>query len=83
MPPSRFPRTPLSPPMSRRPPLTHTPRPSDENLMAPHRVVHHAVLRLYEDLVAPCSNAKGGSRIAVLDSSLASTRRACTMCGRN
>ena len=37
---------PVSTHVSPRPPLTHTPRPSDENLMAPHRVVHHAVLPL-------------------------------------
>jgi hypothetical protein len=38
--------------VSLRTPLADTPRPSDENLMAPHRVIHHAVLRLYEALVS-------------------------------
>lgn len=38
--------------ISPRPPLADPPWPRDESLGASHRVVHHAVLRLYEDLVS-------------------------------
>ncbi len=40
-------------------PLTDTPWPSDESLMAPHRVVHSAVMRLYEDLVCALLQREG------------------------
>jgi class 3 adenylate cyclase/predicted ATPase len=39
--------------------LADTPRPSDGNLMAPRRVVHSAVMRLYEDLVSALLQREG------------------------
>ena len=45
--------------VSPRPPLADTPRPRDENLVASQRVVHHAVLRLYEDLVSALLQREG------------------------
>jgi class 3 adenylate cyclase/predicted ATPase len=55
---------PVSPHVSPWPPLTSTPlattpQPSDENLMVPQRVVHHAVMRLYEDLVSALLQREG------------------------
>jgi class 3 adenylate cyclase/predicted ATPase len=41
------------------PPLAETPRPRDEHLLASHRVVHHAVMRLYEDLVSALLQREG------------------------
>jgi predicted ATPase/class 3 adenylate cyclase len=40
-------------------PLANTPRPRDENLLAPHRVVQGAVMRLYEDLVSALLQREG------------------------
>jgi Adenylate and Guanylate cyclase catalytic domain len=45
--------------VSPRPPLADTPQPHDESLLAPHRVVHHAVMRLYEDLVSALLQREG------------------------
>jgi hypothetical protein len=49
----------LSPHVSPRLPLADTPQPRDESLLAPHRVVHHAVMRLYEDLVSALLQREG------------------------
>jgi hypothetical protein len=45
----------VSPP----PPLADTPGPRDESLGASHRVVHHAVMCLYEDLVSALLQREG------------------------
>jgi hypothetical protein len=39
--------------------LADTPRPSDGSLLASHRVVHHAVMRLYADLVSALLQREG------------------------
>ena len=49
---------PVSTHVSPRPPLTHTPRPSDENLMAPI-ALSTMPLRLYEDLVSALLQREG------------------------
>ena len=49
----------LSPRLSPRPPLADTPRPHDESLGASHRVVQHAVMRLYEELVSALLQREG------------------------
>jgi class 3 adenylate cyclase len=41
------------------PPLTDTARPRDEGLLASHRVVHSAVMRLYADLVSALLQREG------------------------
>src|SRR6266699_3518407 len=45
--------------VSLRTPLADTPRPSDENLLASHRVVHSAVMRFYVDLVSALLQREG------------------------
>jgi predicted ATPase/class 3 adenylate cyclase len=49
----------LSTHVSPQPLLADTPRPCDEGLGASHRVVHHAVMRLYEDLVSGLLQREG------------------------
>jgi predicted ATPase/class 3 adenylate cyclase len=49
----------LSTHVSPRPPLADTPQPHDENLMAPRRIAHSAVMRLYEDLVSALLQREG------------------------
>jgi hypothetical protein len=57
---------------------------SDANFLAFHRVVHSAMMRLYEDLVSALLQREGReSRIALSRSFLAWTRHPWTMCGRN
>ncbi len=50
---------PVSTYVSLRTPLADTPRSSDEHLMAPHHVVHNAVMRLYADLVSALLQREG------------------------
>jgi class 3 adenylate cyclase/predicted ATPase len=50
---------PVSTCTSPRTPLSETPLPTGENLLAPHGVVHSAVLRLYADLVSALLQREG------------------------
>jgi predicted ATPase/class 3 adenylate cyclase len=50
---------PVSTRTSPRTPLSDTPLPTGENLLAPHGVVHSAVLRLYADLVSALLQREG------------------------
>jgi hypothetical protein len=55
---------PVSTYVSLRTPLADTPRSSDEHLMAPHHVVHNAVMRLYADLVSALLQREGPGLIS-------------------
>jgi hypothetical protein len=48
-----------STPVSPWAPRADTPRPGDESLLASHHVVHHGVMRLYENLVSALLQREG------------------------